>query len=78
MDLSGLIFFNEDSMQVSPEDDLLSETEAATLLRQKPRTLTIWRSRGKGPNYIKLGRSVFYRRQVIIDFIASCERKAVA
>lgn len=77
MDLSGLIF-NEDSMQAFHPDDLLSETDAAAMLRQKPRTLTIWRSRGKGPNYIKLGRSVFYRRQVIIDFIASCERKAVA
>lgn len=65
-------------MQAFPQDDLLSETDAAAMLRQKPRTLTIWRSRGKGPNYIKLGRSVFYRRKVIIDFIASCEREAAA
>jgi hypothetical protein len=60
------------------ENELLSEIEAAAMLRQQPRTLTVWRSRGKGPDFIKLGRSVFYRRQVVLDYIASCERRAAA
>ena len=64
-------------MQID-DNELLSEIEAAAMLRQQPRTLTVWRSRGKGPDFIKLGRSVFYRRQVVLDYIASCARRAVA
>ena len=63
----------------SIEDDLISEDEAASILRQKPGTLTVWRSeskrtgRLKGPRYLKLGRQVFYRREWVREFLASCE-----
>ncbi|NHT77530.1 helix-turn-helix protein [Rhizobium sp. PP-WC-2G-219] len=54
-------------------DDLFDEDEAAKILRQKPRTLTVWRSTGKGPRFLKLGRRVFYRKEWLTDFLATCE-----
>jgi hypothetical protein len=39
---------------------LLTEVEAAALLRQRPGTLRVWRSKRKGPSYLKIGRQVFY------------------
>ena len=39
---------------------LLTEREAAELLCVSFRTLQVWRSKGKGPAYIKLGRTVRY------------------
>lgn len=35
--------------------DLLTNEEAAALLGIKPNTLEIWRTKGKGPTFIKMG-----------------------
>lgn len=51
-------------------DELLSQSEVATLLRQKPQTLAGWRCEGKGPEYVKVGRSVYYRRTAISTWLA--------
>ena len=52
---------------------LLSNVEAAAMLGLKPTTLEIWRTRGKGPKFIKLGRSkqapIRYSEAVIIAWI---------
>lgn len=45
----------------------LSSIEAAEYLGLSVATLRTWRCRGKGPNYVKLGRSVVYR---IVDLDA--------
>lgn len=42
-------------------DALLTEAQAAHLLSLKPRTLQMWRMRGTGPHYVKLGSTVRYR-----------------
>lgn len=39
---------------------LLSPKELATLLNLKEGTLRVWRTRGFGPPYLKLGRAVRY------------------
>lgn len=39
----------------------LSSVDAADYVGLSPATLSTWRSRGKGPIYVKLGRSVVYR-----------------
>lgn len=44
------------------ELDLLTEDETAAALNAEPRTLADWRTNGAGPDYIKLGKSVFYCR----------------
>lgn len=53
-------------------DDLLTSKQTAALLRIKPNTLEIWRSKGKGPEFIKLGDSqsapIRYLRSVVMEF----------
>ena len=36
-------------------DDLLSNEQTAAILGVKPNTLEVWRCKGKGPSFIKLG-----------------------
>ncbi len=57
-------------LSVDP-DELIEANEAAKLLRQKPQTLAAWRSSHRGPDYLKIGRSVFYRRASIGAFLAA-------
>jgi hypothetical protein len=52
-------------------DELIDAVEAAKLLRQRPQTLAAWRSEKRGPEYVKIGRSIFYRRASIGEFIAA-------
>ena len=49
--------------------DLLTEPEAAAILRLKPQTLRVWRSKRKIP-FVKLNRAVRYRRSDIEGLIA--------
>lgn len=46
-------------------DNLLTTDQAAALVRVKPATLKIWRMKGAGPAFIKVGRLVRYRRTTI-------------
>jgi excisionase family DNA binding protein len=51
--------------------DLLSRTEAASLLALKPQTLALWASTGRYHlPYIRVGRSVRYRRSDLERFLA--------
>lgn len=40
----------------------LSETEASKFLGLKPQTLAVWRTKGTGPAYYKIGSNVRYSR----------------
>jgi hypothetical protein len=51
------------------DEPLLSETATATILDQKPATLTMWRHLGKGPPYLKLGKRIFYRPSDLRTYI---------
>lgn len=57
-------------------DDLLTEGEAAQLRRQSIRTLQAERLRGVGCSYVKLGRSVRYRRADVLAYIEANLRTA--
>jgi hypothetical protein len=50
---------------------LLSEEELALMIDVKPHTLAVWRSEGKGPDYTRLGKSVFYRETDVADWVAA-------
>src|SRR3981189_2967238 len=50
-------------------DPLLTEGEAAEMRRQSIRTLQAERLRGGGCPFVKLGRSVRYRRSDVLRFI---------
>lgn len=47
----------------------LKTEEAAAFLKVKPATLEQWRWNGKGPQFIKMGRSVRYRKFDLDAFI---------
>lgn len=53
---------------------LYSDDEIASMLNISVNTLQQWRVWRMGPNYVKLGKSVFYRR---IDLEKWIERNAV-
>jgi hypothetical protein len=50
-------------------DDLLTEHEAAALRRQSVRTLQAERLKGGGCPFVRLGRSVRYRRSDVLKYI---------
>lgn len=49
---------------------LLTEEELSQMLNVTTRTLTVWRSEGKGPASVRLGKNIFYRDQDIRTWIA--------
>jgi predicted DNA-binding transcriptional regulator AlpA len=64
--------FDESSPMLTQTHDssaLLNEKEAARFLSMSYRTLQSWRSAGEGPPYLKLGRSIRYRRGDLIAWI---------
>lgn len=56
-------------------DKLLTEIEAAQIRGQSVRTLQAERLQGGGCPFVKLGRSVRYRRSDVVRFIASHVRE---
>jgi predicted DNA-binding transcriptional regulator AlpA len=54
-------------------NDVKSNEEAAALLRVKPSTLVAWRHQGRGPKYLRIGRSCFYREADLMAWLdAQC------
>ena len=53
------------------EKDLMDEKTTATLLRVKPFTMTIWRSRypHRSPPYVQIGRHIYYSRAQLAQWI---------
>jgi excisionase family DNA binding protein len=47
----------------------LTEREVADMLGLSVATLRAWRHRGKGPRFLRLGRSVRYLRSDVADFV---------
>lgn len=63
--------------QTGTASALLTETEAAALIKVQPATLATWRVRGC-PNlpFVQVGRCVRYRKEDITAFIASHTRRS--
>jgi hypothetical protein len=55
-------------------EPLITEGEAATILRVSLTSLRRWRRQGSGPVYRKLGRTVRYRPNDLSEFVASAGR----
>lgn len=53
---------------------LRNTKEAAARLSVKPNTLEIWRVRGEGPRFVKLGRAVRYDDPDLDAYIEACKR----
>ena len=52
-----------------PHLKLLTESETAELLGISERTLQAWRVHGGGPAFVRIGRTIRYRRQDVLDWI---------
>ena len=50
-------------------DALLTEVDAADLLKLSIRTLQAWRSNCSGPAFIRAGRAIRYRRADLLTWI---------
>ena len=50
-------------------DALLTEDAAARILNVSPRTLQAWRMEKRGPAFVRVGRSVRYRRRDLVEWI---------
>lgn len=57
---------------------LLTTPEAAEYLGLQPATLEIWRCRGGGPRFCKIGRSVKYRQADLEEFINNSLRSSTS
>ncbi len=65
-------------MTTNVSEPLITEGEAASLLRVSLTSLRRWRREGRGPVYRKLGRSVRYRPGDLSDFVASARRTSTS
>ena len=50
-------------------DALLTERDASDVLRLSIKTLQAWRSKGRGPAFVRAGRAIRYRRNDLIAWI---------
>ena len=53
------------------EHHLLTNEEAASYLRLRPQTLRVWRYKRKGPQFLKIGNKVCYRRDDLDRWLES-------
>jgi len=75
LDVGSFEFRPSARPRLARADELLTDDDAAALLRLSPSTLEGWRRRGEGPRFLKLGhRSVRYRLR---DLVAWAEAHAV-
>jgi hypothetical protein len=58
------------------EDGLLAELEETGVKRTK-RTLRIWRQRGEGPPYTKIGKTVLYPEDGFLSWLKAHTREPV-
>jgi hypothetical protein len=49
--------------------ELLSPADLSALIGVDERTLAVWRAQRRGPDFVKLGRNVFYRRADIVAWV---------
>jgi hypothetical protein len=61
--------FGEHATRLRAGFDLLSPDDLAALLDVDERTLAVWRCAKRGPDFVKLGRAIFYRKADVIGWI---------
>ena len=57
---------------------LLTEQDAAALLKMSVKSLQGWRYRGAGPRFVKAGRSVRYRPEDLQTFVLAALRTSTS
>lgn len=66
------------STMIFKPDDLLTDLEAAAVLRLKPHTLRVWRTTNRRPGlrFVRMGRSIRYMYADLLKFIETCKNVA--
>ncbi len=57
---------------------ILTTQQAAALLAIKAQTLEVWRVRGTGPKFLKLGSAVRYERRALEVFVEQSRRRSTS
>jgi hypothetical protein len=57
-------------MNESDTTPIFDESAASRYLHLSPSTLRAWRNQGRGPNWVRAGRRVLYRREDIDRYLA--------
>jgi len=58
-------------MELRARFGLLAESDLAEMLAMRVQTLQAWRAKRRGPDFVKLGKSVFYRADDVKEWINS-------
>lgn len=56
-------------------DEYLTESELAADLDKSPRTVKRWRARRVGPPFLKVGKTIWYRRDAVREWLRSLEQE---
>jgi len=57
--------------------EYLSAKEVEAIYGLNSKTLSCWRSQGKGPTYSKKGNKILYRRQDVEDYLKNCRVRTI-
>lgn len=57
---------------------LLTTQQAAQYLSLEPQTLEVWRGRGKGPTFVKIGALVRYERRELEAYVERNRRRSTS
>ncbi len=63
-------------VQRNSENVFMTEDETSSFLKMSKRTLQAWRVQGRGPKFIKVGRSIRYRLGDLERFMAENVRQS--
>ncbi len=65
-------------MNEHPREPLMGQKEAANYLNKSESWLSKSRLIGNGPKYVKMSRSVRYKRSALDEYIEDCERRSTS
>ena len=55
--------------------DYIPEPDLATELKKSLRTLQVWRQRRQGPPWTRIGETIVYRREAVLEWLRSQEQQ---
>ena len=58
--------------------DLVADEDADPIFGNSKISRGRWRSQGRGPPFIKIGRKIFYRREKLADWLRNRESNSTA
>ena len=60
---------------MTPEDPMFDTRDGAVIIGGNPRTMERWRVTGEGPEFVKIGKLVRYRKSSLERFVTERTRR---